>query len=564
MIKYHAAIVGWLIKEKKAEQLDDRLIVYQDTEDVNIPTYSKEYTGKVYEILSDGTKKIPRCDYYGGNKNLTQIKLLSGGKKSIIQSGIELFEDSSNDIFCLTSHFEELLASCYDSLADFYLPSDYPRFKGESVNNYIKWLENRNEYLKSRNYKFSYSISRYGYIGGSGFSDYQPKVTENVKKYGIFAYKNIYGRIEWDFDLVEKYKDKLIWKLLINNSNLYWDEDMLIKYDKYIPYKDDYDDSAYAYDDSAKSQYLDYSKFGNLSNTFLRNHIDVLRWSEVLEKCKFQWNADELTFFSQHILQSDKKFPSKNGFGWRRSIYDLEYILENKHFVWDEKNLLAFLNLCEDFWDDIKQYKTLHKTFMSIPNIKELASPHITVDDFWETVSYQHDFDYDPLTKDFTIENIKENISIWSEKIESKFITMRRTPDTNYHYYWVRTKWDDFSSHINIPLTYEMAKYLKSIDVKIGGTYCESDGGYLEEDHRWPVFNGLHLFIHHHIESNEDIDKILEDENLLSDFLNPDDTCNEDIISYMCENFFKNISLSQYLEIVNGLKDWDNIKKFSS
>ncbi len=59
MIKYHAAIVGWLIKEKKAEQLDDRLIVYQDTEDVNIPTYSKEYTGKVYEILSDGTKKMP-------------------------------------------------------------------------------------------------------------------------------------------------------------------------------------------------------------------------------------------------------------------------------------------------------------------------------------------------------------------------------------------------------------------------------------------------------------------------------------------------------------------------
>ena len=155
---------------------------------------------------------------------------------------------------------------------------------------------------------------------------------------------------------------------------------------------------------------------------------------------------------------------------------------------------------------------------------KEAQSPYIlsytgkiylTNDD----VSYGHEFDYDELSKEFTIENIKENWKNWSIPIENKFIGMRRTPDINYHYYMVITKWDELYMHKNVPLTYELARYLQSIDITIGGTYCESDGGYLEEDHRNQVYNGLKFFTNHHIETEEDIIKIVNDVTLLEPFL---------------------------------------------
>lgn len=123
---------------------------------------------------------------------------------------------------------------------------------------------------------------------------------------------------------------------------------------------------------------------------------------------------------------------------------------------------------------------------MAIPNIREVAEPYVKdIKDFWEIVCNPHPYPYDELTPEFTIERIQNNIEEWSEIIENKFLTMRRTPDTNYYYYWVKTQWDIYRNRKNIPLTYELAKYLSTIDIKIGGTYMESDGGYMEEDHRF-------------------------------------------------------------------------------
>ena len=138
----------------------------------------------------------------------------------------------------------------------------------------------------------------------------------------------------------------------------------------------------------------------------------------------------------------------------------------------------------------------------------------------------------------------------------------RRTPDTNYHYYMVITKWDELYMHKNVPLTYELAKYLQSIHITIGGTYCESDGGYLEEDYRNQVYNGLELFTNHRIESEEDIVNIVNDTTLLESFLKMGNSCNEDIISYMINVFFSKTNLHDYLDIVNKKKEWDTIRNF--
>ena len=139
---------------------------------------------------------------------------------------------------------------------------------------------------------------------------------------------------------------------------------------------------------------------------------------------------------------------------------------------------------------------------------------------------------------------------------------MKRTRDTNYDYYWVITKWDEFGTHRNIPINYELAKYLQSINIIVGGTYCESDGGYLEEDHRNQVWNGITYFTSHHFESKEDMIRIINDTKILDSYMKLGNTCNEEIVSYMVNVFFRKTSLLQYLDIINQMKDWDLIREF--
>jgi hypothetical protein len=123
----------------------------------------------------------------------------------------------------------------------------------------------------------------------------------------------------------------------------------------------------------------------------------------------------------------------------------------------------------------------------------------------------------------------------------------------------VITQWDIYRNRKNIPLTYELAKYLSSIDIKIGGTYMESDGGYMEEDHRFPVYNGLDAFSSHHIDTKEDMEKILEDENVANILLNG---ANLNLLYYIIGVFFKDFSLQEYIDVINQLKDSDVIKEF--
>ena len=540
MIKHHATMIGWLIKNKKVEKLDDKLVLYTQKEVK--PQYIQTYKGGI---------SINRWD-----ENFTEINLRNGSFNELIAEGFEIFNYSnSREGLCLTSQIGKILVHHYDILGDIWFPDGFPRLKGEEAMAYIKWLESKHDYLREHDYNFTLNVSVQGYIGLSGFSYYQPKIIENIKKFGIFAYKPLYKQIEWTFELVEKYKDQIVWERLMDDSNLIWEEEMLVKYDKYIPYQKYENAPDYPYDDNSSRRLEDYNHLGFLSNTFLREHIDVLDWREVLEKCKFCWNNEDLDYFCRYVLNHTRgKYGSP--------LHDVKAILNNEFFDWDAEKLYAYLQLHDDFWNSIQGYRRLYKIFMQIPNVRELAKPHLKDEKFWDIVSYNHDFDYDELSKEFTIDNIKKNLKDWSTPIKNKFIGMQRTPDTNYSFYWVITKWDEMHTHKNIPLTYELAKYLQSIDITIGGTYCESDGGYVEEDHRNQVWNGLKFFTGHHIESEEDMIKIINDIELLDSFLTLDNTCNLDILSYMMKVFFNKTSLQEYLDIVNQMKDWDIIREF--
>lgn len=566
MIKNHPTIIGWFIHKGIVERKDDGLYIIEENEvDADTcPKLPNENKYQVYHTYNDGVRKI-NADVW--DKAFSQIYLNNKVKdysfRTLIEAGFPIFDIRSTcDRYCFTHQIEDIINNFPDLVLDIYFPKNYKRLKGESIGAFMKFTQNQVDYVRSNDnlFKGSYCFN-YGFIGKRiGYSDRAPEKIANIDRHGIFANKHIYQYIEWDFDLVEKYKDQIMWKELINESNLVWPDEMLEKYEKYISFCN-------IEEDTYCGRYgvgLDYKKFGFLGNHFLDSHKEKLDWMKIFEECKFEWTAEELTYFCEYALSLD--LPYSNSFRDTTASSQIEYsqshLISNKYFKWTPSNLLAYLLTNKDNWETfIGEYRPeLFKIFLTIPNIKEIADPYVKdIKDFWEIVCNPHPYPYDELTPEFTIERIQDNIEKWSEVIENKFLTMRRTPDTNYSYYWVKTQWDVYRNSKNIPLTYELAKYLSTIDIKIGGTYMESDGGYMEEDHRFPVYNGLDAFSSHHIDTKEDMEKILEDENVANILLNG---ANLDLLYYIIGVFFKDFSLQEYIDVINQLKDSDVIKEF--
>ena len=73
MVKYHATIIGWLIKNEKVDKQDDRLVLYTPKEVK--PQYFQTYKGEVYCINRDGSKRISGSCW---DKDFTKIKLRNG------------------------------------------------------------------------------------------------------------------------------------------------------------------------------------------------------------------------------------------------------------------------------------------------------------------------------------------------------------------------------------------------------------------------------------------------------------------------------------------------------
>ncbi len=568
MINYHPTIIWWLAKNKIIEHSKKGWKLFDWGRYKESKDYPKTTGSRIIETYSDGVKHIYGDYGYSKDWAFCQIHLKPGVSfKEITDDGIDVYDIKAwSDRYCLTSKFEKLIERHSDIILDFLLTDSYPRLKGDSVKFYMKVVENQIEFIKSNNYHlkgyYSFNFSYYG--RGDGFNDYYDEVEKAIKRYGIFSHLPIYKRIEWDFDMVEKYKDSIIWPELMANSNLEWTEEMINKYESYIHFCNE---QAVTYCEKFFNVFDNYKSLGFLSNDFLEKHKDKLNWEEVIKYCKFKWNAEELTYFCNYFININMPYSTeyflKDVTVASQLRFSLRFFLLNTNFNWDVDNLFALIKINGDIIDSIVENKHLYDIFLSIPNIKEYSIPYIKNEYFWDTIEYNHPFDYDPLSKEFTLENIKRNIKNWSNQENVKFVCSRRTPDTNYYIYKVMTHWDKLIENKNVPLTYEIAKYLSTIKIVVGGEYEETDSGFMEEDNRWPNYNGLSLFAEHHIENDNEINKIIDDEDVLSILLDYKGNINEDILMYICHSFFEKCSYSDYINVINKMKDWDTIKDLS-
>ena len=546
MIKNHPTIVGWFIHKGIVGKNENRLYIVDNNnkDEIIDPILPNVNDYQVYETYNDGVVRINTSIW---SEKFSEIRLndkIEGVSfKTLVDAGFPIFDiNYSKERYCFTHQIEEIINNFPDLVLSIEFPNNYKkRMKGMTLDNYMKIQQTLVDHIKNNKNLFNF----------------------NIYWHGIFAFKDTYKYLEWNFNMVEKYKDQIMWKDLINESNLIWSDKMLEKYIKYIPFCDSKEKT---YCGRFKTE-LDYTKFGFLGNEFLDSHKDILDWTKIFEICKFEWNEKEMKYFSEYAFSID--LPYSDSFLSTTASSQIQCsqtdLIDNKYFKWTPSNLLAYLlsNSINWAWLIRKYRPEIFRTFLSIPNIKEIAEPYVKdINDFWEIVCNPHPFPYDELTPYFTIESVQLNREAWSSVIDNKFLTMRRTPDTNYYYYLVITQWDEYRNRNNIPLTYAIAKYLSTIDIKIGGSYMASDGGYIEEDHRFPVYNGLEAFSSHHIDTEQDLENILEDENLANILLDYTHSINLDLLYYSIEKFFKDYPLNEYIIVVNRLKDWDVVKVF--
>ena len=179
MIKYHPTFIGWLISENKIEKDNDCLVIHDNSKKDDVK-FIEEYNGEVIEIYSNGVKRL-YGNYGYVSPNFTQIKVRDYTVfKKLSNAGIDVFDiGNRSERYCLTSKIGLLLKLFHSDILDINIQDSHPRLKGEDAINYIKYLENKINYIKERDYKFG-SISKYGFIGIDGFAFHQPKVIENI------------------------------------------------------------------------------------------------------------------------------------------------------------------------------------------------------------------------------------------------------------------------------------------------------------------------------------------------------------------------------------------------
>ena len=567
MIKVHPAIVGWFIHKNVVGKNDDKLYIVEGKNEDDELTAAKLPEVNDYVVYKTDREGVRIIDASTQDHNFSEIILnytrRNRSFRPLVEAGFPIFQfEHNSDTYCFTHHIEGIINNFTDWVLDIDIPYGLNRFKGKSIEKYMEFIQNQIDFETNNDSPFWRSIRFYH--GQARYSNQISEKNNNINRNLIFTYKEIYRVLEWDLDLVERYKDQIMWRELINMSNLTWSDEMLSKYDDYIPYCRKNEDT---YCEKFKDK-LNYGKFGFLGNRFLDSHKDVLDWSKVFEECKFDWSDKEMTYFSDYVMSINMPYSEWNN---ETAASQLQFshsdLLSNKYFNWTPNNLLAFLLSNNNNWRELISVfrPELYKIFLSIPNIKVIAEPYVKdIKNFWDIVNNTHPYPYDELAKEFTIERIRDNIKEWSNVIEEKFIDMRRTPDTNYHFYAVITQWDIYKKRNNIPLTYELAKYLSTIDITLGGEYMDSDGGYIEEDNRFPIINGLEAFSSHHIDTKKDIEKILEDEKIAYTLLDYNNRINLDLLYYAIETFFKDYPLKDYISIVNQLKDWDAVEDYSS
>lgn len=132
-------------------------------------------------------------------------------------------------------------------------------------------------------YRYSFP-NYYFYLGKQGWD-----------KYGIFSYIPLYEKAKWTLDIIEKHKEDIAWLLLFEFGDFKFTEDVLRKYDQYIPWVD-CSEKEKKYISFSKPGFVtrhgtslsNFENVGLLSSDFILSHISVIDINALCKTAEFE------------------------------------------------------------------------------------------------------------------------------------------------------------------------------------------------------------------------------------------------------------------------------------
>lgn len=374
---------------------------------------------------------------------------------------------------------------------------------------------------------------------------YKSKYYDGDDKYGVFSWAAVYRYVEWDFEMVEKYKDQIDWvTFLKNNTNLTWNEQHYERFHRYL----------------LKYITWDYvcppEKFVSIIPfSFLWKYKEQINFEKVLGNSNLSLSISEMQLLFDYL--KNRELPVEphrdkiNRGTYKTKFYSL--VLNNSNYIWTEDQL----RFCsrQDYdnsrWPAAQKYTTAYNTKQIIDNLLNTKNNFATIQqrniayDFYE----QYSESQLPI---LTPEMILTHCNEWNKQVKLQFTGYSYHSDGQEENYHEVTGWELlYKSYV---LTYETCKTLKDLTMRVGSSYF--DDTYYNDDY---FVNALLYCSQNEIKNQDELTKIISDSEVLEYFFV---TQNWLVVDYAIEIFFTHYSYEDFkksnINIVNNkFKDID-------
>ena len=374
----------------------------------------------------------------------------------------------------------------------------------------------------------------------------------------LFFYKDLYKCFKWTSELIEIYKGQIDWVILIEGDYIkdLINEEFLNNYYEFIPFKSKCGKSG------RQTVIERYNLLGELSFSFICNHLSDFNIYYLLTRGHFKLTAEELLLLDERISQIKDNHSG--------GISDLA---SNDYFEWSPELLEAFGRLNPYYWrlferegDDKR--KKIYEMILSIPSYQEIISSMDSKDEPEYYLMRLKDAKQSYLgsmkgmlalhknhaySDFFHLENIKRNLRNWNQVVDDVFLHSNRVcTDHTYYVNQVYTYWNLFCWNENVRLNYGIAKYLSDKVITIGGRYEIELMNQEDPDYGFKTksVNALDFFIRVPFDNCDELEKVLEDDSLLFRFLDGE---NQSVLSYALDSIFRDYSYEEYVTLINDM-----------
>ncbi len=378
---------------------------------------------------------------------------------------------------------------------------------------------------------------------------------KDLDKYGVWGLNETYTSVIWTFDSVEKYKDVINWKKLIELSNLKWDDDKLLRYYEYIPF---FCENKELYWERFDKEVVisDFSNITINNRDFLLKHFYKVEILSFFRTARYILKEGDIILFYDMISNIEgfwSKSHSTSSAARQLKYFFFIDLVKNENVEWTPNLLIELGDNCKEFFSrsrdfQLKLVPLFEKAFSISTDLSEKLSMPLFLVKLKEGNQ-----PFDAYSVNFTCEEIIKNADKWNEVLEDKYMGIHReSRDTYYYVNKVKTMWNCFNENKSLYLTYDLCKILSKLKIVVGGEYEKEyenqqyydDGFYSKE------VNALQYFSSHKFRDNVEIDRLMKNKRLFNLMLKYG---NKSVIEYCLELFFKDYSIDDFISVVDKI-----------